>query len=154
MRTCMCASANCSIRRSRDPEALDDDDLACRTQKDARRAAIIDSCRRKILRFLHLEPQAFVTWRAGRACALKMRDARIVQVWRACCLNLRCHRGPKYLRSREFQTERRGLFECAPSPARLRRLRGRVRSPVACRSRATAPCQLLNILVECGITTN
>src|SRR5271165_2094264 len=68
-----------------------------------------------------------------------MRDARIVQVWRACCLNLRCHRGPQYLRSRAFQTEWRGLFECAPSPARLRRLRGRVRSPVACRSRATAP---------------
>ena len=61
--------------------------IACRTQKDARRAAIIDSCRRKILRFLHLEAQAFFTWRAGRACALKMRDARIVQVWRACCLN-------------------------------------------------------------------
>jgi hypothetical protein len=61
--------------------------IACRTQKDARRAAIIDGCRRKILRFLHLEAQAFFTWRAGRACALKMRDARIEQVWRACCLN-------------------------------------------------------------------
>src|ERR1700747_935011 len=103
----MCASANCSIRRSRDPEALDDDArYRMEDQKDARRAAIINSCRRKILRFLHLEAQAFFTWRAGRACALKMRDARIVQVWRACCLNLRCHRGLKHLRRRAFTPTR------------------------------------------------
>jgi hypothetical protein len=88
--------------------------IACRTQKDARRAAIIDSRRRKILRFCNWKRRRSLHGAQGAPAPWKMRDARIVQVWRACCLNLRCHRGLRYLRSRAFQTERRGLFECAP----------------------------------------